>query len=152
MSLPGYSNEAGARQPASHERVLRCLLQNRVCLLLASGKVVKAQNPSDVRITSRKVVFGIVQTHRGASRTYCTMGSLVSNEGETWWVYETFAPNGAGAIVEGIQDTSDSPKTSTELFVMLNKNFHYSINELRRRIDAKEESPRELGYRDGEKP
>lgn len=151
-AFPGYDNDLGAKQPASHKLLLQCLTQSRVCLLLDGGKVLKAQAPSEVHIGSRKVLFGLVQTHRGASRSYCTIGSLVANEGGPFWIYDTYAPNGDGAIAEGIQDTSDSPKTSAELFDMLEKNFRHSMKELRRSIAAKEINPKELGYRDGEKP
>lgn len=151
-AFPGYDNELGAKQPASHKLLLQCLTQYRVCLLLEGGKVVKAQDPSEVHIRSRKVLFGLVQTDRGASRSYCTIGSRVENEGGPFWIYESYAPNGDGAIAEGIQDTSDSPKTSAELFAMLDKNYQHSMKELRRSIAAKEINPKELGYRDGEKP
>lgn len=150
-AFPDYDNELGAKQPASHKHLLRCLTQYRVCLLLDGGKVLKAQAPSEVHIRSRKILFGLVQTHRSASRSYCTIGSLVENEGGPFWIYETYTPNGNGAA-EGIQDTSDSPKTSAELFAMLDKNFRHSMKELRRSIAAKEISPKELGYRDGEEP
>lgn len=150
--LPGHDNDEGGKRPAIHKALMQCLARYRVCLLLEDGSVVKAQSRSDVQINARKVVYGLTQTHRAASRNYCTTGRLVSGEGETFWWYSTFAPNGDGSIVEGLPDPSANPKTSAELFDMLDKNFRYSIKELRRRAADAEFNLKELGYRDGEKP
>ncbi len=150
--IPGYDNDEDGKKPAVHKALMKCLTQYRVCLLLKGGRVVKAQTPSEVQINSRQVIFGLTQMHRGASRNYCTTGRLVSGEGDTFWWYSTFAPNGDGSIVEGLSDPTVAPKTSTELFDMLDKNFRYSIKELRRRVADEEFNLKELGYRDGEKP
>ena len=149
-ALPGYSNELGVKQPESHKIFLECLTRYRVCIMLDDGKVLKAQIASEIQITSPKIVFGLVQTHQGASRHYCTFGSLISGEGQAYWLYETFAPNGS-FLTEGIEDAKAVAITSAELFSMLDKNFQHSIASLRRESATEGKRLKALGYRDGEK-
>lgn len=151
-AFPDYINEIGVKQPASHQILQQCLTQYRVCLLLNNGTVVKAQRSSDIKIKSRQISFGLIQTHKDQSRSYCTIGSLLSNEGESFWSYLTFSPNGDGGIAEGLDEKSDDYKTSAELFVMLERNFRHSIHEIRKNVASGEVDLKQLGYRDGEKP
>ena len=152
ISVPGYNNELGAKQPPTLAAIDKCLRSHRVCLLLESGKVIAGNSEAEVSVSTKSVVFGVVQTLRTKSRAYCAFATLVPETGEDrFWSYRTFTPDG-GWIGEEIDDQSTKPKSSRELYKKLDENFQAFLAELRRLLSNPSFKDGHYGYRKGEEP
>jgi hypothetical protein len=152
VNVPGYDNELGAKQPPTLAAIDKCLRRHRVCLLLESGKVVAGKSEAEVSVSTKSVIFGVVQTLRTKSRAYCAYATLVPEiGGDMFWAYRTFTPDG-GWIGEEINDQSTKPKSSRELYERLAENFQLFQAKMRVLLAQPSFEDGEYGYRKGEEP